>query len=57
MLYILAVIHLADLHGTTPDKYEPIYAYETLAECWTEAEEESAKYEHEEAIVICLPEQ
>jgi len=57
-LFILAVIHLADYGSTTPDRYEPIHAYDTLAECWAAAEIAvvSSVYETKEAVVVCLPE-
>jgi hypothetical protein len=57
MLYILTVIHLVDYGSFNPDWVEPIHAYDSLEECWLYAESEAGKYEHEEAIVVCLAEQ
>lgn len=58
-LFILAVIHLADYGSTTPDRYEPIYAYDTLAECWAAASATATSElyaDGHEVIVVCLPE-
>lgn len=57
MLYILAVIHLADIGSAEPDRIEPRYAYDTLAECWQEAEALADAFDGAEATIICLREQ
>ena len=57
MLYILAVIYLADYGTMTPDRYEALHAYDTLAECWAEAAVQAQIHEGQEAIIVCLPEQ
>lgn len=59
MLYILAVIHLANYDSPMPDRYEPLRAYNTLSECWAEAAIRSEEYAYgdTETIVVCLAEQ
>lgn len=58
-LFILAVIHMADFGSPTPDRYEAVYAYDTLSECWEAAavESETRAYDMSEAVVVCLPAQ
>jgi hypothetical protein len=57
MRFILAVIHFADLDAPSPDRYEPIHAYDTIDECWREARVLIEQYDGAEAVVVCLAEQ
>ena len=54
-VFVLSIIHMADLYSPNPDKIQPVYAYTSLDECWRAAEVHIAEmaYDAEEAIAIC----
>lgn len=57
MIYVLAIIHLAELGANTPDRIEYKHAYVQLDDCWKGAQKLLDVMPPEEAIVVCLPEE
>ena len=57
MLYLLAIVHLADFDSKVPDRIEYKHSYVHLQDCWDAANEIVEAMPQEEAIVVCLSEE